>query len=736
MTTAAAPAKPLLLALVGNPNSGKTTIFNALTGLRQKTGNYPGVTVEKRLGRCTLPDGGSAQIIDLPGTYSLIARSPDERVTVDVLAGRSPGLREPDAAIVVVDASNLQRNLYLVTQLIEMRLPMVIALNMTDIARRRGVDIAAGRLAEALGVPVVPVVGTKRTGIDRLKAALSEAAVAPEPVWPLDEAMRRAVDELAAEIGPLADANHLSPHAAAERLLCDEPLLVSPDAAVRSRVELKRNALDLAGVDPIAADVEAHYEWIESVAARAAVPKVATGDAVLPYSTTEPTLSERVDRFLLNPWLGLIAFSLVMIALFVSVFYLADPLMGATEDGIGKLGGFIGDRIGEGILHDLWTDGIVAGVGGVLVFVPQIAILFLFLATLEDSGYLARAAFLMDRVLGKVGLNGKSFIPMLSSFACAIPGVMAARTIENRRERLATIFVAPFMGCSARIPVYVLLISTFFAGFGGFTRGLIMFACYALGVVAAVATAWVWKLWTVKQPRSTFILELPSYKFPTPAGVLRVMLRNTWAFVRKAGTIIFALSVILWALAYWPQRSPQERDAARAKGVAVYVTSHEAEAGSENFEAARDAAGDQAAGAEQLRNSYAGKLGHLIQPVIKPLGFDWKIGVGLIGSFAAREVFVSTMGIVYGAGDDEEDTAPLSAAMTADTWPDGKPVWTPLVAVSCLVWFVIAMQCMSTVAVVKRETGKWSWALGQLVYMNALAYVLCLLIFQIGRHFV
>jgi ferrous iron transport protein B len=741
----AAPVALRTVALAGNPNSGKTTIFNALTGLRQKTGNYAGVTVEKRVGRCDLPDGSSIDVIDLPGTYSLIPRSPDEHVAVDVLIGRQPDTPRPDAAIVVVDASNLQRNLYLVSQFIELRIPFVVALNMMDIAERRGRRVDADALQRQLGVPVVPVVGHKSKGIDKLKQALAHATIPPEPDWPLPQPMREAVSELVPVLDGLPARNHLSPRALAERLLADEPVSVPPEGAVARDVQRLREVLQAEGIDAMQADVEAHYAWIENIAHAATAPVVdfrVRGDSIpalagsaIPDRVEQaapepsnlnnhalPTISERVDGLLLHRVWGLLAFALVMGGLFVSIFILADPLMGWTEAGVEWLGGLVADSIPEGTLRDLWTDGIVAGVGGVVVFVPQIAILFLFLAALEDSGYLARAAFLMDRVLGKVGLNGKSFVPLLSSFACAIPGIMATRTIESRRERLATIFVAPFMSCSARLPVYGLLIGTFFGAYSGFAQGMIMLGCYVLGVVAAVLTAWAWKLRSAGPATSTFILELPSYKVPQISAVARVVGRNTWAFVRRAGTIIFCLSVILWALTYWP-RLPEDRVASIESAIAASVDSTDVS----------DGAVEQAVAAEQLRQSYAGRLGQVIEPVIRPLGFDWKIGVGLVGSFAAREVFVSTMGIVYSVGDDEENTEPLASAMLADSYPDGSPVWTPLVAVSVLVWFVLAMQCMSTLAIVKRETGTWRWPLLQLAYMNGLAYVLCLAIYQIGR---
>jgi ferrous iron transport protein B len=383
--------------------------------------------------------------------------------------------------------------------------------------------------------------------------------------------------------------------------------------------------------------------------------------------------------------------------------------MDAMQGGVEWLGAKAASSLPPGPLKSLVTDGIFKGVGAVVVFVPQIALLFLFLAVLEDSGYLARAAFLMDRVLAKVGLHGKSFIPLLSSFACAIPGILATRTIENRKDRLATILVAPFMSCSARLPVYLLLIGTFFAAYGPAVQAGIMLALYTLGIVAAAGTAWVFKRSLLKGPTAAFILEMPTYKLPQVSQVLRQVWLNSSEFLKKAGTIIFCLSVVLWGMTYYGV-SQSRLSAMKAAG-----------------------AGENAMAAERINHSIAGRLGHAMEPVIRPLGYDWKMGVGLVGAFAAREVFVSTMGIVYSVGDPGEETASLQAAMRADRRPNGKPVWTPLVAVSLLVWFVLAMQCMSTMAVVRRETGGWRWPLFMLIYMNALAYVVSLLVYQVGR---
>ena len=548
---------------------------------------------------------------------------------------------------------------------------------------------------------------------------------------------------------------------------------------VASLLSQATTRLQQMGIDPMQADVEAHYGWIESVAHKVVTTREPAGPApagVLSYATPKPkNLTERVDAIFIHRFWGLIVFALIMGTLFVSLFWLAQPIMDAIQKGIAALGVVVTSHMSEGPLRDLMKDGIFNGVGVVVVFVPQIAMLFLFLSLLEDSGYLARAAFLMDRLLSKVGLHGKSFIPLLSSFACAIPGIMATRTIENRRERLATILVAPFMSCSARLPVYTLLIGAFFATLGPVKQAGIMLACYALGILAAAGTAFVFKRTLTKGPATSFILELPSYKIPQLSQVARQVWSNTKAFLTKAGTTIFCLSVILWAMAYYPRlpesRVAQVRSSALPLARMQIVLSTPGWTGSsliptdfyrshpsvdvlsppqKSFldslaarpldaedERAAQRLADNALGAAQAEYSFSGRLGHAIEPVLRPLGFDWKMDIGLISAFAAREVFVSSMGIVYSVGDVENSgTANLSAAMQKDRYDSGprsgQPVWTPLVAISLLVWFVLAMQCMSTFAIVRRETGGWGWPIFMLVYMNVLAYVACLIVYQVG----
>jgi ferrous iron transport protein B len=840
------PTGTLTIALAGNPNSGKTTIFNALTGLRQKVANYPGVTVEKKTGRCYLPGDRTATIIDLPGTYSLISRSPDEQVAMEVLRGLRPDTPAPDAVIVVVDASNLQRNLYLVSQLIELGRPMVVALNMMDVAARRGLDVSPQLLEKELGVPVIPVIGHKREGIDELKAAVAKAKVAPLPDFPLPEPFKNelvtvgmglaqldahsagegvsAAGSASPQLGEAAPprawictddrTRHLDRYQAlAERLLIGDIAgdlsRVTGNDRVRSLLDSSRSRLSSLGIDPMQADIEAHYRWIETTAGRVTAPvdELAAMGAPAPANTLEYEtprkrhLTDRVDAVLIHKVWGLVIFALIMATLFVTIFWLAAPIMDFIKDGVAALGVLVAKHMGDGPIKDLLKDGIFAGVGAVVVFVPQIAILFFFLAVLEDSGYLARAAFLMDRLLAKVGLHGKSFIPLLSSFACAIPGIMATRTIEDRKSRLATILIAPFMSCSARLPVYTLLIGTFFAAAGALVQAGIMLALYALGIVAAAGTAWVFKRSLLRGPTPAFILELPTYKVPQIGQVGRQVFNNTWSFLAKAGTTIFCLSVVLWAMTYYPRLPASSAATVQAHvldatalqpiyahppspqgGVEVYlprdgyrklellapaltdagratkptidssaltgaILTPPEDAKLDTPEARRQWAEQQRGaeiekltaqqvGGQQIRHSIAGRIGRAMEPVIKPLGYDWKMGVGLVGAFAAREVFVSTMGIIYSVGDPGEETADLSTAMKNDVRPDGKPVWTPLVAVSLLVWFVLAMQCMSTVAVVRRETNGWRWPLFMILYMNSVAYVVALVVYQIGKHWV
>lgn len=799
-STAVTKTAGLIVALAGNPNCGKTTLFNALTGLRQHVGNYPGITVERKVGQCHLPGGVVAQVIDVPGTYSLISRSPDEQVAMEVLRGLRPDTPAPDLIVVVVDASNLQRNLYLVSQIIELGRPMVVALNMMDIAARRGMYVSPEDLARELGVPVVPIVGHRRTGIAELRQAIVSATVPPMPQWPIPTEMK---EELTLVGGGLAildssegieaesvglkrcsghcagpDQQRLDRYyAIAERLLVGDRAAdlaaIAAHEPVRSLLAAAHSRMTQLGVDAMQSEIEAHYRWIDGVAHRCIrfdQTPVASGPDTIAHAHDDhgrTTWTDRADAILVHRVWGLLIFALIMMGLFVSIFWLAAPIQHAIQSSVDWLGHAVTASLSDGPIKALLADGVFAGVGTVVVFVPQIAMLFCFLAILEDSGYLARAAFLMDRLLAKVGLHGKSFIPLLSSFACAIPGIMATRTIENRKDRLATILVAPFMSCSARLPVYTLLIGAFFATRGAMFQAAIMLGLYAMGIISAAGMAWLFRRTLLRGPTPAFILELPTYKLPQTSQVARQVWTNTSEFLKKAGTLIFCMSVILWAMTYYP-RLPQSRvqqvqaqiqtqsppaipaqasvaggtqvgpaSVEKASSLADSTSAHEpSESAASPARIAQNPAAapiEQALAAAQREYSIAGRLGHALEPAIRPLGYDWKIGVGLVGAFTAREVFVSTLAITYAAEDpDSSGTVSLAQAMRNDRHADGSLVWTPLIGVSVLVWFVLAMQCMSTMAVVRRETQGWGWPLFMLAYMNALAYTVCLLIYQIG----
>lgn len=656
MSKVSAAKKQLTIVLAGNPNAGKTTLFNALTGLSQKVANYPGVTVERKEGRWTIDDT-SARLIDLPGLYSLDATSLDEHIASDVLRGDVDSIARPDVVIAVVDATNLERNLYLVTQLFEYGLPVVVALTMIDIFEKQKHEIDIAKLSASLGVPVVAVSASESRGLEELAEKVIEAAeTAPSPNF-----------------------------------------------------KLNGNSVGENGV------IFARYRFISD----------AVQDSVKHNDIDAHRFSDKIDKILTHKFFGLLILVGILLLVFQAIFSWATVPMDLLEQGFGAVGDGARAVLPEGILADLIVDGVIAGVGGVLVFLPQILLLFLFISILEDSGYMARAAFLMDKLMSRVGLHGKAFLPLMSSFACAIPGIMATRTIEDRRDRFATIMIAPFMSCSARLPVYTLMIAAFFAGqtiFGFISLGaVLMLAMYAFGIVVAVLVAFILKRTLLKAPPPPFIMEMPPYRVPNVRTVLQNMITRAWLFVKRAGTVILAISIILWALMYFPRTEP-----ATAPATAISDTTADPEASAQAEVPLPEG--------EQLRNSYAGKLGHLIEPVIQPLGFDWKIGVALVASFAAREVLVSTLSIIYNVGKDEnEESENLISAVQNATDDSGKKVWTPLTALTLMVFFVLAIQCMSTIAVVRRETNSWSWTLFMVAYMTALAYLAALITYHGGR---
>jgi ferrous iron transport protein B len=726
----AAPPTTTRVALVGNPNTGKSTLFTALAGVRQRVGNYPGVTVEKKVGRLG-HDGHAFELIDLPGTYSLAPRAPDEMVTVDLLLGRQPRERRPDVILSIVDASNLERNLYLVSQVLSLGLPTVVALNMVDIARDRHIEIDVAGLSQRLGVPVVAVEAHRRAGLDELKDALATATIAASTNRddPFPAPFRQATEELVATLN--ARRHEPLPRFLAERLLLDgdgyleHVLLASSNGA-----DVLRNArakLAAAGIAVPAVEATARYEW---------VARALSGVVVRP-DDHQPTASDRIDAVLTHRWLGTAVFVAVMAMLFSSIFILAVPLMDLLDAAIGGLAAGVESLVPAGALQSLLVDGVIGGVGAVVVFLPQILILFLFIAILEDCGYMARAAFLMDRLMAGVGLSGKSFIPLLSSFACAVPGIMATRVIENRRDRLATILIAPLMSCSARLPVYVILIGAFVPAeryLGGFVglQGLVLLAMYSIGVIVAIGVAWLLKKTLLRGSTPPFVLEMPSYKWPSLRTVGYRMFERGWAFVARAGTVIFAVTIVIWALAYYPRSNDR---------VAASVAAERAKLAGD---AAALAEFDDSENLERLeaslhqRFSFLGQAGQWIEPAVRPLGWDWRIGCAAIASFPAREVVMGVLGVIYQLGPDVdvgagEDQNRLRQQLRAARWDDtGEPVYNLPVALSIMVFFALCAQCAATLAVIRRETNSWRWPVFTFAYMTILAYIGALITYQVG----
>ena len=720
---------PLYIVLTGNPNSGKTTLFNALTGLRAKVGNYAGVTVERTEGRLlNAPASFNARVLDLPGTYSLSPQSLDEQISRDVLLNRLPELPAPSVIVAVVDASNLQRNLYYASQVIELGYPTLIALNMIDVAEENGHHIDTGRLAEELGVPVVPLIASTGQGIAELREAILAALQAPPRAKPRQFSELPAplkVEAIAIAVLLARTFHERRAQASAEALLIlsNEKALASSlqhyPPPVQEAVAAARGRLDAAGVDWRGATIEGRYQGV------AAIQRAVTTESAM----AGENFSDKLDRTLTHRVWGTVIFLAIMALMFQSIFTFARIPMEALQSGVDWLGGVVGRLIPPGDFNSLLVDGVIAGVGAVVVFLPQILLLFLFIGFLEDTGYMARAAFLMDRLMSKVGLHGKSFIPMLSSFACAIPGIMATRTIESPKDRLVTILVAPLMSCSARLPVYTLLIAACIPNIAilGFLKlpGLTMLSMYLLGIVVALLMAWVFKKTLLKGETPMLIMELPPYKRP----LVRIIVRHMWdrskLFLRRAGTVILGINILLWFLATYPHTAATQTVAG---GEGAHLKSQlpsTAPPKQSPALASPMATLDNGAAGARLRQSFAGRLGRLIEPVIAPLGFDWKIGIGIITSFAAREVFVSTMSTVYNVGKTDATSlgmTSLAQTLQAQRRSDGTPVYTPLTAVTLMVFYVFALQCVSTVAIVRRETNSWKWPFFQWLYMGALAW--------------
>lgn len=717
-----------LVLVAGNPNSGKSTVFNALSGARTRVANYPGVTIERRSATVTLGEGASIELTDLPGTYSLSARSREEQIAVESLLGRGP--RRPDAILVVADATALARALYLTVEILEIGRPVVVALNMTDEAAREGIAIDAARLERLTGARVIPTVASRGIGIDLLKAALADA-VRTQPLPHAPDVKRP--EALQADLAEL------------ESLILSERLMDRPEEA-RVWAQWLLLSLDHEGADELTgipptirqAVHRIHQRGasagrnmdLEIIGARYELVDRLMDEVCSAPATSRRSLTDRVDAVLTHKVGGALAFAAVMMVVFQALFSWSEPAIAAIEEAIAAVQSWVGAVMPPGPLTSLVIDGVIAGVGNVVVFVPQIALLFLFIGLLEDLGYLARAAFVIDRVMRAVGLHGKAFVPMLSGFSCAVPAVMATRTLESRTDRLLTMLVLPLTSCSARLPVYVLVTATVFrpgASVGFLSAGAVaLFSMYALSVVAALVAAAVLRRTVLKGPVPALVLELPPYRMPVVSVLLRGVWQRVKTFLVDAGTVILALTIVLWALLSYP-KSDAVSVQADAERAAVATESLPDEA-----RETRLAEIDSRESGAQLRHSVAGRIGHLMEPVIAPLGFDWRIGVGILGAFAAREVFVGTLGVVFDISDADETNEPLREVLRGATWPDGSTLMTPLAGISLMVFFVLACQCMSTVAVVKRESGGWRWPLFMVAYMTILAYTASLLVYQVG----
>ena len=725
-------ASPVYVALTGNPNCGKTTVFNALTGLRAKVGNYAGVTVERKEGRLRgTPPEIAVTLLDLPGTYSLSPKSLDEQISRDVLFNRLHDVPLLRLVVIVVDASNLERNLYYATQVIELGYPGIVALNMMDVAEENGRRTDVEQLSRELGVPVVPLVASRGRGVEALRqkiVSLIERAnrvAAPRSFCQLPELFSREVATIANLHAKTFPTCALNAQAEALLVLSDETALSSSPEHypqdIHQLVTVARQRLEEAGLDWRSAAIEARYARVAEVHQQVTTE----------LAKSEETLSDKLDRVVTHRVWGVLIFVGIMTLMFQSIFSFARIPMEAIQSAVDSVGGFVAGMIPPGDLNSLLVDGVIAGVGAVIVFLPQILLLFLFIGFLEDTGYMARAAFLMDRLMSKVGLHGKSFIPMLSSFACAIPGIMATRTIETPKDRLVTILVAPLMSCSARLPVYTLLIGACIPdqrvlGVVGLP-GLTMLAMYLFGIIVALLMAWLFKKTLLKGETPLLIMELPPYKRP----LLRVVLRHMWdrsrLFLRRAGTVILGINILLWGLATYPRTNVESLNRSTVKS--------QTQGADSTIERSNGLTQNELAG-EQLRNSFAGRLGRAIEPAIAPLGFDWKMGIGIVASFAAREVFVSTMSTVYNIGRYDKSRSSiksLAETLQLQKKPDGSPVYTPLVAVTLMVFYVFALQCVSTVAIVRRETNSWKWPFFQWLYMGALAWVLAFVTYHGGR---
>ncbi|HUT02716.1 MAG TPA: ferrous iron transport protein B [bacterium] len=710
--------KTISLALAGNPNSGKTTIFNNLTGARQHVGNYPGVTVEKKEGAARF-QGQTLNVVDLPGTYSLTAYSIEELVTRDFIISE-----RPDVVIDVVDASNLERNLYLAVQLIELGVPLVLAFNMSDVAKQRGFKFDLELLSRLFGCPIVPTVGHRKEGMDRLLQVAIEVTTESAKYQPARIRYGKEINEELTKIQSLVEGDEgfsgkLKPRWAALKLLEDDKAVWEKvgSEALRAAAQKSIHHLEVVlGDHPEMVIAERRYGFISG----------ACQEAVRATVEARHTMSDRIDSVVTNRILGLPIFLVLMWLMFKFTFVASEPLVGWVEAGFGLLGGVVGRVLEEGtILHSLVVDGAIGGVGNVLMFVPIILLLFLFMALLEDSGYMARAAFIMDRIMHKIGLHGQSFIPMLLGFGCNVPAIMATRVIASRKDRFVTILVNPFMSCGARLPIYTLFIGVFFAE----SAGTVLFSLYILGMLVAMLSAKLFRRYLLRGPTSPFVMELPPYRMPTLRGALLHTWERGWLYIKKAGTVVLMGSVAIWFISSFPSPPEYSKDYEALMEQAGQRLG-EGEAADETVEQL-----EAEMQAEKLAKSYAGTLGKAIEPLIKPLGFDWRIGVGLFGGFVAKEIVVSTLGTLYSISDADEESQSLREQVQNAMWPDGRKVYSPLVAFALMVFCLLYVPCLVTLAVIRKETNSWRWPLFTAAYTTAVAWVASFIVYQVGSVF-
>lgn len=739
----------ITIALAGNPNAGKTTIYNALTGARQHIGNYPGVTVEKKESSITY-NGKNLKIIDLPGTYSLTAYSVEEVVARNVIINE-----KPDVVVDIIDSSNLERNLYLAVQLMELRIPLVFVFNMKDMAQEMGIKINVAKLSQLLGVPIIETVGSKGDGV---KNILDEAIKVAQsnsinyPVISYDSIIEKSLSSIEALVKEYAQGveNYNSRWLSVKLLEGDKDVLnLVPSPIVAEEIKRAEQEIEkILGDTPETAIASARYGFISG----------ACQECVTTTVEARHNMSDAIDSVLVNRVLGIPIFLGLMYLVFQLTFTLGDPFMGWIEEFFGFLGDKASVLISHDLLRSLIVDGIIGGVGGVIVFLPNIIFLFIAIAVLEASGYMARVAFIMDKVMHKIGLHGKSFIPFLIGFGCSVPAIMATRTLDNQRDRIITMLVTPFMSCGARLPIYLLIIPAFFEK----NQALVLWVIYLIGIVMAIVIAKLLGMTVLKGESAPFVMELPPYRIPTLKGVLTQMWERSWLYLKKAGTIILFISIVMWALTVFPQFPEDKAEAYTASLPALeqtvsenteklsslgYIIPNEENAAEAEANNAKLSDADKAEAEKlvavleetngkideilfnyseaELEYSAAGRIGKFIEPVLTPLGFDWKIGTALIGAFAAKEVFVAQMGIVYSLGEVGEDSDALRAKLQEN--------YTPLVGFAIMVFALLSAPCMATFAIVKRESNSWKWAFFQFFGMTLVAYVITLLIYQIGR---